>query len=846
MHDKIALIPQRSISTDRNFPLWKKSALVTAAALSLLGMHLDAQALALGAAQVKSFLGEPLRAEVEVPDITSEEAATFQVKLGTPQMFQAAGVDYSQSLRGTRITLNRRPDGHAYLLVEGQQPINEPFLGIVIDASWAKGRVMRNYTLLLDPPRPQAAASAAAPPARQESRTPVVTAPQRRSAFSGEAPQAAAATPGSSAASGKSTGAGERVIVHRGDTATAIIQAHLETHPSDDVSLDQMLLALLHTNPRAFIHGNVNLIRAGAIVNMPSANQAAGIPSATARRMVIAQSRNFHAYRQGLAAAAARGSQITAGPRSATGGVQPQVQETSVAPPPDRLTLSRGSAANQAPGSAGRAETRVAQSRQAKEQATREEELRRNIKELSKLAGASSSAASAPAATAPSSTPGINVPASAAVASVQSPAATATTAAAATAAARQGQKSAPRRPAAPPSESSFLGSLLNLPTLGGLAVIVLLLFGYGFYRSGQKKQKGLHGETRLNSDLFPNSKLPPDSYFGADGGQRVDTSNPSVSDVNSSMAYSPSQLEAVGDVDPVSEADVYLAYGRDAQAEEILHEALRTYPGRSSLYVKLAEIYAKQHDARQLAAIAAEARRVTHGEGHDWQTIVNLGRELDSSNSLYTIDNPPTVQMSLPAQPGAAGNESTQDFGELSDSQNLLDLDLTATKSPPPSSPQTVRQTVPGQFASSPLPVSATFNYVPQMVPAPMSPRPGMTAPAPLAATDDDSTNTMPLSLNEIDFTPPAAPNQPPGMQGVDSEMMEFDPNMFPVDPASQPAQLDTQQMENDPLVTKLALAQEFHAIGDVSSARSLIQEVLAQSTGLIKAKAEQMLHELG
>ncbi|MDR0458007.1 MAG: hypothetical protein LBH10_03120, partial [Burkholderiaceae bacterium] len=360
MHDKIAQIRQGLISTNRGFPSWKKSALATVAALSLLGAHLDAQALALGAIEVKSALGEPLSAEVEVPEITAEEATTFQVTLGTPQEFQAAGIDYdSQALHGMRITLNHRPNGQAYLHVEGQQPVNEPFLSIVIDANWAKGRIVRDYTMLIDPPHQQAAASATAP-AQQESAPAIPSAQPGRSVFDYGASSGLVTPKEHSSAAG----AGEQVQVQRGDTATALVQAH----PVEGVSLDQMLVAMLRANPHAFIHGNVNLIRAGAVINMPSADQASAVSPVSARRLVIAQSRNFHAYRQGLAMAATRGGrQLAAHRRSAAGNVQPQVQEIGAAPPPqDRLTLSRGQSA--AGGARSRAETRIAPSRHAEEQ----------------------------------------------------------------------------------------------------------------------------------------------------------------------------------------------------------------------------------------------------------------------------------------------------------------------------------------------------------------------------------------------------------------------------------------------------------------------------------------------
>jgi pilus assembly protein FimV len=818
MQDKIALIPEGWISTRRG-PLWKKTVLATAAALSLLGLHSSAHALALGAAQVKSALGEPLRAEVEVPNITSQEAMTFRATLGKPQEFQAAGVDYNgQALRGLRIILTRRPNGQAYLRVQGMQPVNEPFLSLVINANWAGGRAARDYTLLIDPPRKQAAASEAAP--AQQQNTPVISPPRPSRADSGTAP-ASAAAPSASPASGD-----EQVQVQTGDTASSILAAH----PVQGVSLDQMLVALLQANPRAFIRGNVNLIRAGAVINMPSADQAAAVSPQSARQMLTVQSRNFHTYRQGLATTTAQGGAIaTTSGRSVAGNVQSQVRETSAAPePPDRLKLSRSQPGSSAPEPAGTAETRIAQSRLAQEQAAREAELHHNISELSKLVGTGGGSAApaspskpsttggkAPSAPAAPAAPVATASATSKAAASTPPADEATSAPASAAAAATKPQPAPHHPAAPPAPHArkmpaFMDTLLSPFGLGGAAAaLILLLGGYGLYRS---RQKNSGSATKLDSDLFSDSKLPPDSYFGVSGGQRVDTRDDSSTGASSSMAYSPSQLEAVGDIDPVSEADVYLAYGRDAQAEEILKEALRTYPGRPSIYVKLAEIYAKQRDAGQLEAIATQAHRVTHGEGHDWQAIINLGKSIDPANPLYAPGHasapkkPPAPQQSpaFSMEPDAPSPAAPSPDGK-----NSLDLDLTDNAPLSTSAPtQPTQPTSPGQRSQDTPPAS-----YPSTVPA-----------------------ASPISFDDIDLSLPA-PGQPPNF-----EALKFETSGFP----DSPVQVDPKQTDEDPLSTKLGLAQEFHAIGDDSSALALVKEVLAEATGALKTKAEQLLKDLG
>jgi len=181
--------------------------------------------------------------------------------------------------------------------------------------------------------------------------------------------------------------------------------------------------------------------------------------------------------------------------------------------------------------------------------------------------------------------------------------------------------------------------------VGGLAV---LLLGYGAYRVAQQRRK----KESLDSS-FMESRLQPDSFFGASGGQRVDTASSDLSTGASSMAYSPSQLDAVGDIDPVAEADVYLAYGRDLQAEEILKEALRHHPERVPVHVKLGEIYAKRQDRKALEAVATEVFKLTQGEGPDWARIADLGRALEPANALYQPGGAPKAAAPLGAASGA-------------------------------------------------------------------------------------------------------------------------------------------------------------------------------------------------
>ena len=254
---------------------------------------------------------------------------------------------------------------------------------------------------------------------------------------------------------------------------------------------------------------------------------------------------------------------------------------------------------------------------------------------------------------------------------------------AASAAAASAAASAPAAPVvvpapAPVEEPSFLDSLADNPlVLPGLGLLLAALAGLGLYRARQRKKDA----APLDSS-FIESRLQPDSFFGASGGQRVNTKEggSSVSG-NSSMAYSPSQLDAAGDVDPVAEADVYLAYGRDMQAEEILKEAVRHNPTRVSIHAKLAELSAKRQDRTALESVASEIHQLTKGEGSDWNRVAELGRSLDAENPLYQPGGRPAGASALAAGAMAGAAAATPPDLDLD-----LDLDLpddALTEAPP-------------------------------------------------------------------------------------------------------------------------------------------------------------------
>jgi pilus assembly protein FimV len=910
-------------------PHWRATALAVATAV-LFGISAsDAHALALGRITVQSAIGEPLRAEIEIPEINAEELASLRTTVASPDAFQAAGLEYSPALNGIQITMERRSDGRRFLRLSSQRPVTEPFVDLILETNWSSGRIVRDYTLLFDPPsmRQSAPPLAAQVPATGPSQKAQAAAPAP-SARATAAPAAAVggATPSptpETAEANPPSDDGKQVTVKAGDSAGKIAAANKPAN----VSLDQMLVALLRANPEAFIAGNVNRLRAGAVLDVPTEEQAGLVPPGEAKQTIIAQSRDFNEFRRRLAEGLPA-TGIGAPDRQVSGKVAAQVEEKkAVAPTPDKLTLSKGAVQGKS------AEDKIASERAAQETAARVTELNQNISDLNKL-GISTTSAPSPSSSASAAKPGVAVPtgsvgadksvtapplvaatpvaavvatpASISAGSAPAPAAmgavvtapaipasgavsagpdaeslasqVATNAALPASAAASGATAAPAAapaasaakaapaPAAP-ATTNLVEDLLENPIVpASIGGILALLLGFGFYRAQQRRKS-----TQVDSS-FLESRLQPDSFFGASGGQRIDTND--ASGTGSSLVYSPSQLDAAGDVDPVAEADVYLAYGRDLQAEEILKEAMRTTPQRVAIHSKLLEIYAKRRDAKAFELVATEAYGLTRGEGPDWQHICELGQELDASNALYRGGGPTSGSPSVPGKAAAAAAAAAAgSFGATIPTQALpastpaatdLDLDLDfSLGNDRPAAP------APTHAATRPIVNRAATQPVPSLDMDFGSAKVALESPA-----RSDAPN-LTLDPNSLSFTaaPPKAAAAPTpaaaAAPAAEAGMIEFDLGALSLDLPGEPTaaapsagELDTDEAQvstqgaslistdfdaagGDPLVTKLALAEEFNAIGDPDGARSLAQEVLAEASGDLKNRAQRFLAEI-
>lgn len=356
-------------------------------ALVFLAWAVPAVALDLGRLQILSAIGEPLQAEIEIAQATAEELSSLRAQLASPKSFNQAGMEFNPGLSGLMSSIVTLPNGKSFIRLNGQAPIKESFVDLILEAQWSSGQLVKNYALLLnaiqdrpanaksselastplksvsspatEPPAPLTSLASTSDVSREfkplsveinSQGVPVYRFPpiQREAESSirpievaqAPLPVAVHATPAATEVSTASTASlspyPASIQVKSGDTASRLAMRHLGTN----VSLDQMLLALLKANPQAFIQGNVNLVKAGAILKIPSSEDASQIPQAEARQTVVAQSREFAKYARGLAE---RPLLVTSkNSREMQGKVVPDiVPSDSNSPHQDKLTLSK-------------------------------------------------------------------------------------------------------------------------------------------------------------------------------------------------------------------------------------------------------------------------------------------------------------------------------------------------------------------------------------------------------------------------------------------------------------------------------------------------------------------------
>lgn len=907
-------MPLKMRSTSRSTFSSFKLKTLSAAVLSALVLS-NAYAAGLGKLTVLSSLGQPLRAEIELTSVSPEEAGSLIPKLASADAFRQANIDLNPALFTLRFAVEQRGN-RPVVRISSTQPINEPFVDMLLELGGNKGKLVREYTFLLDPPEMRSARPAQVAPIaisrpippvmKQESAPEQAPSPAVR-----ETPAPAAAKPERTTSAPKPEASNEH-LVKKGDTLAKIANQYR----ADGVSLDQMLVALYRSNPEAFIGKNMNRLRAGKILSVPDADAANSVVQSEARGVVVAQAADFNSYRNKLAeqvstAAAKQSDDVK---QTAGGKITTRIQEESTATDlsKDKLKLSKSGAASatgsdKAVKAGASTEELIAKDKAIADADARVKELEKNVSELQKILEiknknlaeqqkqATAASAATSAAVVPPAAPVVPAPAAPeAVAPLTMPPvveapvepvpAAVTEPVAAPVPATVPVVKKPVVLAPPPPAPGFFEDLMgNAMFLPGAAALLALLAGLGIYSSRRRKQP-----KPFDDSIITDSSLKSNSLFGSTGGQSVDTNN---SVFNSNFVPSASQLDT-NEVDPIAEADVYIAYGRDAQAEEILKEALRNQPDRHAVRVKLLEIYANRNDVRSFEMLASELYSMTKGEGDEWRQAANLGLILDPGNPLYAsgtssekaAPEAAALAASVPQfdepTPDAlltstASNTSFDAASYFSNASSPAD-DVLTQKPSASAAPAAIVDDL--DFDLDGLDVESSDKKSPASVAVPAE------MPADIADIDFDFLDDKSSAAAEaaspsvkqeaaapaayaapeimipddlgMDFPSPVAPAASAPASAAKAEAPDLSSIAFDLNPPEVPAHDDAllaldgvdeeaSYTSSAEMATKLDLAIAYQEIGDKEGARELLEEVLKGGNGEQSEKAKNLLSKL-
>ncbi|TMI19745.1 MAG: hypothetical protein E6H38_03515, partial [Betaproteobacteria bacterium] len=844
--------------------------------------------------------------EIEIVSLQPGEEEGLVARLASPDAFRAAGIDFNPALVTARFAIERR-GGRPLLRVRTTQPVNDPFLEILVELQWTTGRLVREYTVLLDPPEyrgPQAIAAApaaratpaAAPepkpaeapaaqpapePARAPAPAPLEAKPlpsvparaaepapaaeaqvEKPAAAEAEKPAAAEAEKPAAEPVGEPAAAEEgKVAVKKGDTLSEIARQNLPR----GANLNQMLIAIYRANEDAFIRKNVNLLRAGRILDIPGAEAVSAIDPEEAKRLVQAHMDDFAVYRSRLAAASTS-VEAPGGRREAEGKIEPK-PEAPAAAPRDQVRLSKADPSKPAaPASrAAREDDAVARERALKEAQSRVTDLEKNVTDLQKLLemknqqlaemekkaqGAPAPVLPAPAkapekpvAQAPKPAPEAPKP----VAEAPKPVAEAPKP---PVVAPKPVPQAPKppvqaakpqpKPAPPPPEPSIVDEFLDNPiALAGLGGVIVLLAGYGVWTWRKKK---------TTQARFQDSVLGAASTTGSSTGTGAALAAQSVS--QGSLSQPLAGMEA-DEVDPIAEADVYMAYGRDAQAEEILKEALQKDAKRTAVHSKLLEIYANRRDVTAFEQTALKLKSLTNGSGPEWDKAAALGRSIDPQNGLYGGGAAPAAAPAAAAAAAAPNLDFDLSATSTQQAAILPEFSIDEPKAPPLSALDFDLDAAPAAAAGA----SAKSDFSPGGTLI-MGERPGERTVTSVDFNLDITGSSEAKSAG-------AAPSANGGLDfdisldlGGEEKKPEPDKTAAPMDlssisldlgiagePSGSPAGTDPKWQE---VATKLDLAKAYEEMGDKDGARELLNEVLKDGDSVQKGQAQQLLAKLG
>jgi pilus assembly protein FimV len=837
------------------------------AALLVALLPCVAGAAGLGRISVLTAIGQPLIAEIELVAVTPQELASLSARLALPDTYRQANLQYNSALAGARLTVEKRPDGQPFLKIATTRAVTEPFIDLLVELTWSAGRLSREYTALLDPPGippapPSAPVISAAPklvpapaptpqppvtvapqaPMTIEPQPPVTVAPRAPVAPVAVAPVISKPVVAAPMAASKEYGP-----IERGETLGKIARSVMP----EGVTLEQMLVALYRTNPDAFIRQNLNLVRTGKILRVPDRDE---VETTVARDDAVAEYRthiaDWEAYRQRVAEAA--GTVPAEGRAAASGKITTKVDDkTTAEKPKDVVKLSKGEPAGAVAGK-GKPRSNAERIRMLEEEVVSREkalaeansritQLERTIKDMQKLTELKQQVAvpkPVPQAAAPKpEAKPVPQPVPAkkpeAVAVAKPEPAVAPT--------PRPQPAAQPKPKPAPApqkrEPELMDEIMAAASdplyLGAGGAIVL--GGLAFWMVRRRRT----GANQSDSPpIAPRLGMAAAAAAGAAAGTDYTAAAEATARTTSAAS--------VDDVDPMQEAEVYIQYGRDGQAEEILKEALARNPRREDVQLKLLEVYAGRKDKSAFGKLAGDFNKLTGGTGSNWLKAAAMGFALDPANRLYEAGRDATTATVVS---GGAGSVAD------------IDLDLGGGGGTPRTSTDIMLDAGAAEAAIGMDTAILNLGATTGQRGRPAAPMPDFTLEVPpagaIAEADIALEAASPRDSNVIDFhieLPPespesvtvgAAPAAAPGADtGLDFKLDGLDLSLEGEQkPVAAAAEKNGHWYD---VQTKFDLAKAYQEMGDRDGAKEILQEVIKEGDAEQQAQATTLLASLG
>jgi pilus assembly protein FimV len=595
--------------------------------LALLLLPGISLALGLGDVHLNSPLNAPLDAEIELVNTTPEDLATLEAKLASKETFERYGLEWPQFMAGISVTRDRSASGAHVLRIKSTETVTEPFLTLLIEATWGRGRLVREYTVLLDPPVFAPNSVQAAPVA-----APSTGATQSSGQISRPAPQEAP----SPTAAPPMAGGGDSYEVQRGDSLSAIAR---RLSSSSGARSDQLMVSIYRGNPGAF-EGDMNRLRAGSVLRIPSGDEVAAVSPSEASGEV----------------------RRLAGAWAASSGASGSGRLRLV--PPSEASSGAGTSADAA--EMGNLRDRVRDLEGQLNESKRMLELRNTeLANLQAKLAASQQSQPTPQAVTPAPVEPTPVePTPEVTPEVAQPEATPPEAVV-----TPPEATEPEQPAATTEtpettpvasegadEEGIVGKILNYwYVLAGLALIALLLV----FAKSRGKKKNAEFEDNLGrlaeqggdrladppalSDtgrMRAPQGIPDDILVEESGTHRAlqETQDIplSVANVRTDETISSETAVNLDQGDPLAEADFHMAYGLYDQAADLVRIAIQREPDRRDLKLKLLEVFFVWGNREQFLTLAHELGE-SRGQGPagEWDKIVIMGKQIAPEDPLF-------------------------------------------------------------------------------------------------------------------------------------------------------------------------------------------------------------------